>query len=860
MSDNTKITAQQIGQIADQYYKAFPDVRTLAAEWGAHLLKQHTGMTLNPDYIYWNHFDNAQNNTLAHSGWQHYGPPKLSMSVTELVMRRFNLYDQINAIDLDSTSGFYHVNKSKRFDQTNEVPLLPSLIMQDFWSTDFSTVYAKKLEQFWDQQTRNGRLLLKAMFFSFTWKAYADGLLTIDQLKVLFNTLAGPTSLPPTLDNLAAENTQRQFARIYSFTLGGHTAADILRVKCPNGTELLYMAPKWLKPFASEQAMYDWLRHEAADPRERAQLLAHFGDYSLDSDTRESLSLVLDQIQAQPWTQDQTALNSHSVEITEDAFGYLFKNVRRRLDHDARVLLQSNYELRRELFLEDLDALVRISSGLAPGDPLIALVTVGAASLSFGSHLARSIAGKDRQERQMAFRKAVLDAVTVLFELPLLKVADKQTAADFADLEMNFDIKNPDIAPTVTHEDASAPWRAYAVDVDIDELTKGSGLHEGVYIEDAEHFYIPMQGEALQVRFIDLLKRWYVVDPANPASLVGAWPVERDWQGRWVPLLKQALTSSQAEIEIDPPLTELHQYETNPDYEPLIEALVRPDATRLLTGPIDGLFRDAREELLRLRQSLADKSLDLLVPRPDTPRPGVPEVIPEMKPARFLETLYSDAYGLVIGESKGSVASKKLLVKYMSQLKQLGVETLFVEGLIKDLDQKGIDLFWRTGHMPTSLEKRLLALYDQSPRLDVGRFSHYRVLTEARRQGIKIKALDCAASLTDAGLQPVDPITAHRMRVFYASETIRAHQASLRPSRWIALLDQTRAGAHFGLKGVAELTGTVHLRIRDVDRLWPTRFSVDDGQVIKHPPGLVKGDIRLDLGTLEDLFREQIPR
>jgi hypothetical protein len=860
MTDPNVLTAEAIGQIADQYYEAFPDIRALAAEWGARLLKRHTGMTLSPDYTYWNHFDNAQNNSLAHSGWQHYGPPTLSMSVTELVMRRFNLYDQINAIDLDSTSGFYYVNKSTLFDQTNEVPLLPSLIMQDFWSTDFSTVYTQKLNQFWDQQTRNGRLLLKALFFGFAWKAHADGVLTANQLKIVLNTLGGTTSLPPTLDNLRAENTQRHFARLYSFTLGGQTAADILRVKCPDDTELLYMAPDVFKPFESQQAMYEWLRHEAADPRQRANLLMHFGDYSLDNDVRESLSGVLDTLQAQPWHAGQTELNSHSVEITGDAFSYLFQNVRRRLDHDTRVLLQSNYELRRELFLEDLDALVRISSGLAPGDPLIALVTVGAASLSFGSHLARSIAGRDRRERQIAFRKALLDAVTMLLELPLLKGTHKNAAADFADLERDLDSESHGLSQTSINVDAPTPWQAYVAQVEIDDLAEGSGLRTGVFMRDAEHFYIRMDGQVLQVRFLGPLKRWYVVNPAEPASLVGSWPVERDWQGRWVPLLDLASTRPQPPLDIERPLAELRQYETNPDYEPLIEVLTRHDASRLLTGPLDSLFRDARDELLRLRQSLADKSLDLLVPRPGPPSPAIPEVSADMKPGRFLETVYSDAYGLVIGESRGSIASKKLLVKYMAQLKQLGVDTLFVEGLIRDLDQPGIDLFWRTGHMPRSLEKRLLALYDQSPRLDVGRFSHYRVLTEARRQGIKVRALDCAASLSDAGLPSSDPSTAHRMRVFYASELIRTHQAGVRPSRWIALLDQTRAGAYFGIKGVAELTGTVHLRVNDIDRLLPTRFSIDVGQVIKHPPGLVKGDVKLDLGTRDDLLTEKPPR
>lgn len=862
MSDLARITADEIGKIADQYYEAFPDVRTVANEWGATLLRKHTGLQLNPDFIYWNHFDNAQNNSLCHSGWQHYGPPTLSMNVTELVMRRFNIYDQINAIDLDSDSGFYHVNKSVRFDQTNEVPLLPSLIMADFWSNDFSTLYKQRLEQFWQEQASNGRLLLKALFFGYAWTAYMEGALSKPHLLLLLHTLGGPTALPPTLANLRAESTARRFAKVYTFNIGLQAATDILRIKAPDNTEVLYMAPSWFKPFHSEEEMYNWLRHVAAEPRERTQLLRHFSDYSLEAEHRTLLSRILDRIQAQPWTATQTDLNHNSREITEDAFSFLFATVRRRLEHDASLLLQSNYELRKELLLEELDALVRISSGLAPADPLIALVTVGAASLSFASHLTQSIYGKTRQQRQAAFRKTMLDAVTVLLDLPLLKGVGKDAWNEFNELDtLELSESDDTQAFSSANEDDASLYEAYEVERDIEDLPEGSGLRKGVYSLDAQHSFIRMDGRIFQVRYIEPLERWYVINPETPDNLTGAWPVQRDWQGRWIlytePTVQTPVEVSTPEMETERLRHHISDYDTNPDYEPLIEALTGRDAARLLSGPLDSVFHDARNELLNLRKTLAHDSLELLAARLPS-APAVPSVTDAMKPARFFETVYSDAYGLIIGEAKGSIASKKLLIKYMAQLKQNGVDTLFMEGLLKDLHQKWIDQFWRTGYMPRVLEKRLLELYNQTSRLDVSRYTHYRVLTEARRQGIKIKALDCAVSIASDGLPDGDAALSHRMRVFYASERLKAQQSTLLPSRWIALLDQTRAGTHYGIKGVAEVTGTVHLRVKDIDRLLPTRMSIDTGEVLKNPPGLVKGDVKIELGTLEDLHEQEL--
>jgi hypothetical protein len=842
----TAVTRDEITRIAEEYYNAFPDAREAARECAADLLKKHTGRVYDPDFVYWLRFDNAQNNPLCHSGWQHYGPAKRSLSLTELVMSRFDLFDQINAIDLDNMSGIYILAHSPRFDQTNEVPLLPSLLMQDFWRIDFAGMFHKRLKRFWNEQASHGRLLLKALFSGFSWSAYRDGVLTTDQLKLLFNTLCGRIALPPSVADLRTLNTERRFAKVYSFTLGSQTATDIVRVQSPDGSGVLYMPPSWFKPYRSPQALYEWLRHEAADPQQRARLLRHFGDYTLDTETQDEIIRALDQVQATPWHAGQTDLNAVDIEITKDAFTFLFDNVRARLARDVDILLTTNDDLRKGLLLADLDALIHISSGMAPGDPLIALITLGAVTLSFSAHTVEAVQGKTREDRKLAFRRALLDVVTALFDLPLLKGADNPLV-EFADLdEVSLDL------PLSSYN--SDEWLGYGVATDLNSLPEGTGIHQGIFIRDAKHAYIRMDGVVLQVRYVRSLERWYVVDPQAPDTLFGAWPVVRDWRGRWVRYTVPRVPVEPEVIAPDPQVEHLYrqlqQYETHSDYEPLIEVLTGRNGPRLMAGPLDSVFHDARAQLLQVREELADASTALLNATPPTTGPAVPQVSASLTPALFLETVYSDAYGLIIGEPKGGVASKLFLVKYMGRLKQMGVDTLFVEGLYKDLHQPMIDQFWRIGHMPTSLEKRLIDLFNQTPHLHSGRYTHYRLLVEARRQGIKIKTLDCAASSAADGLPNATPGLAHRMRVFYASERIKAHQARVLPSRWIALIDQTRASPNYGVKGIAELTETVHLRVKDVDRLLPTRLGVDMGEVLKNPPLRVRGDAKLEIGTL----------
>lgn len=837
---HTPLTVENIGQIANRYYQHLPDLRESARDWAIKLLKFHTNQDLDPDETYWHDFDNAQNNALAFTGQQHIGKPKETLTVTELVLRRFNTFYQVNFDLLDQMSGFYKVKDAGLYNQTNEVPLAPSSIMKEFWTTDFSTHYQRRLDAFLKDYASDGRVVIKVLFFGLAWNAYNTGSLSSTQLKLVFDVFAGPTSFPPTLEDMQALHVDRKLADVRTFTLGDVTARDVLRITTTVGPQILYMPAGWFKSFHNEQQMYDWVAETAADEHARERLLGHFDRYDPASQAQyPALIKTLERIRTTPWAAGQRLLNGASTPITEDVFSYLFDSVRKRLRLDAYVLLTSNHELRKELFVVDLETFMRLVTPLAPGDPAVAVVAVAAGSIAFGTHLATAVHGKTKQSRQAAFRAAIVDALNILLDMPLLRGAGEVGRSSLSELASSVDLAESDLAQVDMAVPGNSALEAIATGEDLTGMSEGSGKSQGVYTRADGNQYIHMDGKVFQVRYINGLERWLIVDPIAPLQITGSWPVQRDWLDRWE-LFSITLPTTDL-----PTLDTLAEFDTTLDFRDITQILVSPNSRQLMSGAIDRVMLGARSELIRLRVELSEQAQAFFAEPQAQHAPSLPPLTPLMTPKQFLQDVFAHSKGLIINEASDTNGSCQLLVKYMSTLKAQQVRTLYVQGLSKDLHQDLIDQFQRTGRFSRNLDKQLQRLHNLNPHLDSGRYSLRRVLIEARRQGIAVKGLDCAASLAGDGLPAPAQNLAHRMRVYYAFKRIEALQSAKPEERWVALTDQTLANHYLQTPGLANLAGMPSLRVKVGQADLPLRFSLDTGEVLKPALIPIKGDISL---------------
>ncbi|WP_455925264.1 dermonecrotic toxin domain-containing protein [Pseudomonas putida] len=853
MTQTTPLTVENVTIIADRYYENFPDLQDAAKDWGIKLLKFHTGLDLDPDEVYWHDFDNAQNSSLAHTGQQHMGKPKTTLSVTELILRRFNTFYQVNFDLLDQMSGFYKVKSAGIYNEANEVPLAPSAIMREFWATDFSNHYQQRLKNFLSLYADDGRMLIKMLFFSFSWNAYNAGSLSDKQLKLVFNTFAGATGFPPTLDDIKATHTQRTQATVHSFSLGDLVAQDILRIKAANGAEILYLPAGWFRSFHGEQQMYEWVAETAADEHARERLMGHFNTLDDSSQPPRNLLLkTLEYIRTTPWQANQRVLNGASAQINQDVFTFLFNTVRKRLELDAKELLTSNRELRKELFLVDLEAFMRIVTPMAPGDPAIALVAVAAGSLAFGSHLANAVHGKTRESRSKAFRAAVIDALNILLDMPLLRGAGDSALNDLTDLA-NADLTGEEMVEIDRAQPGNAALDAIATGEDLYGLSEGTGIYQGVYTRADGNHYVRMDGQVFQVLYIEVLERWVIVDPISPQQIKGSWPIERNWLGRWEPL-GIPVPTTQAPV---PDAVDL--LDSSPDYHDVTELLINPNAGQLMSGSIDSVLLDARSDLIRLREDLGKQAQAFFLDPPGQIAPTLPVLTSNTTPKGFFQQVFATGKGLVVNGTGNNVGGCQLLIKYMSTLKAQRVKTLYVQGLLKDLHQDLIDQFLQTGKFSRKLEKQLQRLHNLGQGLDNGKYTLRGVLMEARRQAIAVKALDCAASLSSDGVSAAAPNLAQRMRVYYAFKRIETLQSAKPDEKWVAMTDQTLANHYGQTPGLANLTNTLSLRVKIAEGTLPLRFSLDTGESVK--PGLipVKGDISLRVpGSADPLYEDAL--
>jgi hypothetical protein len=131
------IALKNMGQ---RLVEACPDMLEMARGIAKDILHKRAESYIEPDHVYWHRFETSVSSPRTFNGWQHYDPPIESMTLPELVMRRFHAQDQDNVLDLQVIGGFYTAGPTaKVFNETNEVRLLPADVLSDLWQVDFST-------------------------------------------------------------------------------------------------------------------------------------------------------------------------------------------------------------------------------------------------------------------------------------------------------------------------------------------------------------------------------------------------------------------------------------------------------------------------------------------------------------------------------------------------------------------------------------------------------------------------------------------------------------------------------------------------------------------------------------------------
>ncbi|PTT28580.1 toxin [Pseudomonas sp. HMWF021] len=205
--------------------------------------------------------------------------------------------------------------------------------------------------------------------------------------------------------------------------------------------------------------------------------------------------------------------------------------------------------------------------------------------------------------------------------------------------------------------------------------------------------------------------------------------------------------------------------------------------------------------------------------------------------------------GVVFGESHNMQSAKAELINQIAAFKNAGIKTLYVEHLLTDLHQAQLDTFLRTQQMPDRLGDYLRTQdVRQMPNYE-GANTYTAVIQTAAKYGMRVRALDCAASYYLRGLD--DEVSRFRMFSYHASKVIQNDQLAEGPHKWIAFVGNTHTNYNHGVPGLAEMLGAVSLHMRDVAPglgrgIYPGSWEpISEG--LKTKTVALRGDFRLDV-------------
>jgi len=369
-----------LAQVAQRLLGQFPDLHGLARQAAGHVVRQQLGYWLDPDTLYWHEFQSAASSSRSYTGWRHRGPPRRSLSLTELVIQRFSPQQQSAAEALSVYGGFYRVDASHvHYDERNEVRLDPQRVLTAFWQLDFAGRYTEVLNRFRAQRGDDYCVLARARFLA----AVGQSVLSEPERRELLAATLRVTMLPSSLQALREDfpaNTRGGWCALPSHPPGARPLF-LYTLKTGRTCGFLPDAQDVLLVFDDRQALQAWIAARAST-----------------NDTQQQVVV-----------------------------GDLFLRVREAfmdaLIHDAHERLTTNAQLRKAEWLAGLQAAGMLIAPMAPlGWPVI-LTSLGLGAASLALHMDRALNGKAAW-RTAAWWAVVVDVLFILLDAAMMRASE----------------------------------------------------------------------------------------------------------------------------------------------------------------------------------------------------------------------------------------------------------------------------------------------------------------------------------------------------------------------------------------------------------------------------------------------------
>ncbi|WP_348748703.1 dermonecrotic toxin domain-containing protein [Pseudomonas rhodesiae] len=459
--------------LAVEIATTLPNVRAEAKKWAESVILELTGKHEDADKLYLNRFNTSESSSTAITGWEHMNDePTSSLRLPDALLKNFSENDWVPN-NLDSEAGIYRDGPGKStqggYGAHNELRLRPSALMKASWKTDFQGVMTKKIDDFWANRSGDYQTAIRGEFVyqarkqlkAAEAKAPAERALlepeqrfTREDYRLVMGAapnVALDENSPLSVDQLRSNAPFSGTGQAHAFNIKGFVSNDMVRFSAADGgRQVLYMPgtqPAFLR-FDSLEKLDQWVIDQTKDPKKREALLTHFPliarqdhepgaiektgfvlakalipllgftKLGAKTDGLDSLcdKLASGELKVPTFTADETTIKG-------DVFSAMTSASQARMTSDADVVIKSNSEVVRDIWLNDITVAAGLLAKLAPiaAPVAAAAVVTGVTEIALGEE--KQASGDTLAERNDGAAKAFDGVLNTLFSVGASGVA-----------------------------------------------------------------------------------------------------------------------------------------------------------------------------------------------------------------------------------------------------------------------------------------------------------------------------------------------------------------------------------------------------------------------------------------------------